>query len=703
MAKTKASTPKKGAKPTAAEEQTTIRRSPRKAVESAKKKEATVSPPAKVVKRASPAKKASSPAKQSTPSKATSKAKESPATAKSAKTAKSGAANPSPKPRGRPRKDTTATRKAHEAAGVAAQGREDEWTDSPKKKSPSKRSTKAAPTATSTAEDGDEYDDNDDDEDEGAQEADLGGVRKSIETSNTGKRGRGQARNTSKSPSRTASKSPAASGARSTTVGRATSKGGARSKSPVKAAARSATDDHEKSSAVTATARSMSPTKRATRPVSHGVSDGPCEKISGTAKRGRPPGSTKAKAAEASRAPSKAPTTSLAKSPGRPSSRRSLSKNSDAGPIRVDKTRASRSPSKTPQRTAARTRSVSPVKRAAQGRASRRSSAPAVSPGRARSKSPAKALRSPSRKAFDEKEFEKWFHDDSPYGRALRRIESSAYKHRKAGKEFDDSSDEVEADHDQRAKARGVQRAELEVSLRNGSSGHGQTPSSSNSQTKRKASKELESPRKKFTRARSPGSRQPSMSANEDVALQPGQPSAPHRGTVRSVTNPEFIPDTNNKKNPFFETMPAPEVWHRRMPPYLPFGETPFMEAELSRQINKDLSKGKSSKEQTAQKEQENTGFFGRTVSGLTSWISWGPSKPGSPDHRYTAPWDMPEASDAELQKAARASSNLSSSSDAVAGRKRASSPLKPIGSPKRPRRRSSGHSEFSMSGALSG
>jgi hypothetical protein len=39
--------------------------------------------------------------------------------------------------------------------------------------------------------------------------------------------------------------------------------------------------------------------------------------------------------------------------------------------------------------------------------------------------------------------------------------------------------------------------------------------------------------------------------------------------------------------------MPGPEVWHRRMPNFLPFGETPFMEREMSRQISEDLSRGK--------------------------------------------------------------------------------------------------------------
>jgi hypothetical protein len=30
------------------------------------------------------------------------------------------------------------------------------------------------------------------------------------------------------------------------------------------------------------------------------------------------------------------------------------------------------------------------------------------------------------------------------------------------------------------------------------------------------------------------------------------------------------------------------------MPPYFPFGETPFMEREISRQIEEDLARGRS-------------------------------------------------------------------------------------------------------------
>jgi hypothetical protein len=64
-----------------------------------------------------------------------------------------------------------------------------------------------------------------------------------------------------------------------------------------------------------------------------------------------------------------------------------------------------------------------------------------------------------------------------------------------------------------------------------------------------------------------------------------------------------------NKPNPFHETLPAPEIWHRRMPPYFPFGETPFMEREISRQIEEDLARGK-----------QLPSFF---LSNQTSFVPW--------------------------------------------------------------------------------
>lgn len=52
------------------------------------------------------------------------------------------------------------------------------------------------------------------------------------------------------------------------------------------------------------------------------------------------------------------------------------------------------------------------------------------------------------------------------------------------------------------------------------------------------------------------------------------QPSAEGRGTVVSHTNPERIRVMGTiKPNPFYETMPAPETWHRRMPAFFPFGK----------------------------------------------------------------------------------------------------------------------------------
>ena len=96
-----------------------------------------------------------------------------------------------------------------------------------------------------------------------------------------------------------------------------------------------------------------------------------------------------------------------------------------------------------------------------------------------------------------------------------------------------------------------------------------------------------------MSRIQSPGPGGASTTREDNTPLPLGQPSAPNRGIIRSVTNPEFIPGTS-KKNPFFETMPSPEIWHRRMPSILPFGETTFMERKMSRQISEDLARGKT-------------------------------------------------------------------------------------------------------------
>lgn len=92
-----------------------------------------------------------------------------------------------------------------------------------------------------------------------------------------------------------------------------------------------------------------------------------------------------------------------------------------------------------------------------------------------------------------------------------------------------------------------------------------------------------------------PNSRTVSGTASsERVQIIPqGQPSGKDREPVHSSTNPQFIPnDPKQRPNPFFETMPAAEIWHQRMPSFFPFGETPYLERVKSQQIEEDLAYG---------------------------------------------------------------------------------------------------------------
>lgn len=96
-------------------------------------------------------------------------------------------------------------------------------------------------------------------------------------------------------------------------------------------------------------------------------------------------------------------------------------------------------------------------------------------------------------------------------------------------------------------------------------------------------------------RARSKSPAKGSVSQGQSASAQPyprPYPSHPGgRGKIISPTNPPMVEELN-KRNTFHETLPAPELWHRNMPPYFPFGETPFMEQEISRQIDEDLRRG---------------------------------------------------------------------------------------------------------------
>lgn len=242
---------------------------------------------------------------------------------------------------------------------------------------------------------------------------------------------------------------------------------------------------------------------------------------------------------------------------------------------------------------------------------------------RSRSVSPAK------RKSSLEIEFAKLFGPDDEYGRYLMDIEERAYK-----QTFKDPNKKIVLAIDERcdryvdlACKRGIGRAEKQIAMnivadgseqpqrrsasaRGASIGRGASansshhcdehdfvhdalPPSQRSSGKRKASNELTTSRKKMARSPnrtpSPSKSNSRTSAGTTALLEEREPSAPKRGPVHSSTNPQTIPETT-KKNPFFESMPAPEVWHRRMPPYFSFGETPYMERVISNQINADLA-----------------------------------------------------------------------------------------------------------------
>nr|OQO21182.1 hypothetical protein B0A51_12049 [Rachicladosporium sp. CCFEE 5018] len=126
------------------------------------------------------------------------------------------------------------------------------------------------------------------------------------------------------------------------------------------------------------------------------------------------------------------------------------------------------------------------------------------------------------------------------------------------------------------------------------------------------------------------------------------------RGEVISCTNLESISDQKGKHNPFFETLPAPEVWHRRMPPYFPFGETPLMEAYVSRQIDEDLKRGVAHDEEV---QNRNRSVVGRVfnvgqkaASYMGSMVPWKRSE----DRRYPPAWSLPDVDDYEIDVFAR-------------------------------------------------
>ena len=620
MAKSKDDTPKKGKKSTTVQKAaTTLRRSPRKAVLSAKKlATAETLSVGKVIKQ--PAAKKTTAARKTPPknaketmesgqkkTKSPSPAKVSPK--KATKTTRTSTKNPksppatkdatlipnaepptSPRRRGRPRKEAT-TKSTKSKSGTADRGRissrtrartpddaaevpmpvvEAKWTDSPKKRSPSKTSPKKTASKTKHSRNMSIND---------VPETALGGIRQSIEWPE------GEARGRARTSGRKATKTSSP----------------ARSKSPTKARGRRKSSTSATSRSTT---RSKSPAKSGLkRPSGSAI---PSENISTMFTKARSP---------------------VLQSPrlrGRP---RSSSTGSQGMPLRIEKTRASRSPAKSPAAESRRVRSASPVKALRNAVRARRSSDPAPSPGKSRSASPRKQSGSHTQRArgsSGQTAFESRFLANDDYGRSLRQVEKTAYQYDKAGQDaMAGRHPQVSKEDEALAKERGIRRARLEKHLnteggviprraqehRSRSPAKGRqsmpglndeldgsthtTSARSSSNRARTSSNSQRSPNRTVDRSRSSASRSSKSAADDDAPLSKGQPSAEGRGANHSVTNPEFIPDTSTRrKNPFFETMPAPEVWHRRMPPFLPFGETPFMEREMSRQITEDLAKG---------------------------------------------------------------------------------------------------------------
>jgi len=99
------------------------------------------------------------------------------------------------------------------------------------------------------------------------------------------------------------------------------------------------------------------------------------------------------------------------------------------------------------------------------------------------------------------------------------------------------------------------------------------------------------------TQSRSPiklvaSPRKPNSASN--TSAKAGSTHESDRGLIISPTNLPKIPVLNADSR-FFETLPAPEVWHRRMAPYFTFGETPHMQKLASDQIQDDLQRSKQS------------------------------------------------------------------------------------------------------------
>lgn len=183
----------------------------------------------------------------------------------------------------------------------------------------------------------------------------------------------------------------------------------------------------------------------------------------------------------------------------------------------------------------------------------------------------------------------------------LKAYENAAYRMALAEKSlpakprnFPHVEDTITNDDFYSAQQRGVERAETVLA--------GAVPREDLgvSESEQEAAVEIAAPKSRKPSIQKPRSPvKQSAESKTSTSVTKATPKEPGRGTCLSSQNPEFVEierdgKTTSQSNPFFETMPAPEVWHRRMPPVFPFGETPYMEKVVSDQINADLSRSKS-------------------------------------------------------------------------------------------------------------
>ncbi|KXS99245.1 hypothetical protein AC579_3920 [Pseudocercospora musae] len=192
------------------------------------------------------------------------------------------------------------------------------------------------------------------------------------------------------------------------------------------------------------------------------------------------------------------------------------------------------------------------------------------------------------------------------------------------------------------------------------------------------------SPGKRHQRADTP--RSPAKPSYKRKHLENGQGVWPkadqRRGDVVPPIQKDWVEvsdlkeptkEPQDRENPFFQTMPAEEIWHRRMPPYFPFGETPYMEKVMSDQINEDLARGHGEGGKTATVAPQSSGILesissipGRIAGSISSAFR-SPERELEPTAAATArlpaktfkdmvqpqvwPWHLPEMSREEVER----------------------------------------------------